>query len=194
MKKIVTTLAVIVAFILSVLIVYTMNGRDQRQTEITNATVAAMESAMKSLIDKEGYAPTSNEDLETAFLSALLEEMDAVNLGYTVNVLNADAHDGIIRAEIVVNYTHPNGDTGIVAVERTMVIEDFQIPIPEKYPIIFIVGEETYRQYYLEAGQNVKAPTIPADTAGTTWITGDGMVLAPGGSMEIQGAMTFVLQ
>ena len=55
MKKIVTSLAVIVAFVFSILIVYTMSGREYRENEITQSTIAAMESAMKILSDADKY-------------------------------------------------------------------------------------------------------------------------------------------
>ncbi len=194
MKKITTAIAVIIALIFSIVIVYTMSGRDYRSDEISQATISAMESAAKLLLDKTQYSPSTNEEFEAAYISALTEELNAKNLDYTINIISSDWQTGIIRAEVVASYKHPNGNSGSVSVDRTIIMEDYTGEIPEKYPIIFAIGENNYREWDMEANSTIIAPNIPADCTGTKWVAGDGSELVPGDALTVTGANTYTLQ
>ena len=194
MKKIVTSLAVIVAFVFSILIVYTMSGREYRENEITQSTIAAMESAMKILSDANKYKPVSNEEFEAAYISAFLESVDSKNEKYSMNIVTADYQTGLLRAEVVVDYKHPNGNEGSVSVDRTMILENSQKTLPEKMRISFSIGDNIYREYYLEIGENLNAPKIPNGVTGTIWKKEDETTINPGENIEVSGTASYILQ
>lgn len=123
MKKVIMTILSILIFIILMMTIYTIDGRNVRQTELNNALKLSMESAMDQLILADGN-PQSEEEWKAMFVQSVVMQIDSAS-DLTVNILEADMDKGILSVEAVLTFRHPVGTKGRVAVQRTILLEEY---------------------------------------------------------------------
>lgn len=123
MKKIMFMMLSIVIVLVMIMTVYTIDGKNIRQTELNNALNSSMESAMSQLTLAEGK-PNSNEEWVAMFLESLVIQIDSAS-DLTVTILEADMEKGVLSVEAVLTFKHPIGSLGSVSAERHAILEEY---------------------------------------------------------------------
>lgn len=124
MKKIMIMMLSIIILLVMVMVIYTLDGRNIRQTELNNAVTSSMESAMSQLMLAEGQ-PQTNDEWVAMFIESLVVQIDSAS-DLTVNILEADKDKGVLSVEAILTFRHPIGTTGTVSSGiRTIILEEY---------------------------------------------------------------------
>lgn len=127
MKKMIMALMSVFIIIVFILALYTMHGRNYRQTEINNALTVSMENAMELLLYEEG-GPKTQEEWEQMFVQSLVVQIES-DSELTVHIgEDSDMEKGILTAEAILRFRHPIGTTGTVSTGiRTIILEEYEV-------------------------------------------------------------------
>lgn len=125
MRKVLITVLGIVIILIFIITYYTLHGREIRQTELNNAVVSSMQSAMEMLLVEESMPQTEDEWIQM-FLQSLAVQIDSVS-ELTVRILEADMEKGLLSVEAILTFPHPLGKTGSVSCYRTVILESYSV-------------------------------------------------------------------
>ncbi|MCI8282878.1 MAG: hypothetical protein HFI76_14645 [Lachnospiraceae bacterium] len=128
MKNIVIGICAFVLTGILILTVFTIHGRNMRQTELDQALAQALEETIAKTGKNHTDGPKSNEEMTALFLEKFLTQLES-NSQAAVHILDADYEKGLLSAEAVLTYYHPTGKEGSVssrqtAIRETVIAED----------------------------------------------------------------------
>lgn len=173
MKNIIFGIASFLVCLLLILCIYTVQGKDTRKTEAYESLEASLKTAGEQ-VKEETY--DSDDELKAAFIEYVLAQTDSTS-DVQLTVLKADCKKGIISAEIVTTYTHPNGEEGTVSCKKTMIFDKKEETeeTAKNYQINFynsseIKVENLYKSYTLKEGEALKEPVIPKDSKNRVFV------------------------
>lgn len=170
MKKVITLVCGVMTFIVVILIVLTIQGRDIRQTELDNAVDASMEKVMSMLYAEDGLAPETNEELATMFIEALTVQIDSSS-NLEVDILAVDVNKGLLSVEARLVYMHPIGTKGTVTCQRTAVKEQYYIEdVLGDFVVTYIADGVVFKSYTFTEGQAYIDPGTPIAKEGYTFV------------------------
>ena len=95
-----------------------------RQTELNSAFDSSMKYAMQLLQLEEG-APQTEEEWKIMFVDSLRIQIKGAS-DLEVNILYADMEKGILSAEAILHFTHPNGERAMVSKSGTIYLEEYE--------------------------------------------------------------------
>ena len=127
MKKMIMAVLSVLTIIIFILSLYTLHGRNYRQTEIDNALTASMENAMELLLVEEG-GPKTQAEWAQMFVQSLAVQIES-DSELTVHIgKDSDMGKGILTAEAILTYRHPIGTEGTVSTGiRTIILEEYEV-------------------------------------------------------------------
>lgn len=125
MKKMIMAVMSVLIIIIFILSLYTLHGRNYRQTEIDNALTSSMENAMELLLVEEG-GPKNQDEWEQMFVQSLVVQIESES-ELTVHIgADSDMEKGILTAEAILRFRHPIGTEGTVSTGiRTIILEEY---------------------------------------------------------------------
>ena len=123
MKKLIMGLFAIVLLILILQTGFTIHGRSLRQTELNAAFYSSMENAMRMLKSETG-GPASEQEWKVMFVDSIKSQIKS-NSDLEVRILYADMEKGILSAEAILYYKHPNGQSAQLAISDTVYLEEY---------------------------------------------------------------------
>lgn len=124
MKKLLMGVFSFVIILLLFLIIFTINGKNIRQTELDGAFDSSMKYAMQLLQLEEG-APQTEEEWKIMFVDSLRIQIKSAS-DLEVNILYADMEKGILSVEAILHFTHPNGERAMVSKSGTIYLEEYE--------------------------------------------------------------------
>ncbi len=124
MKKLLMGVFSFVIILLLFLIIFTISGKNIRQTELDGAFDSSMKYAMQLLQLEEG-APQTEEEWKVMFVDSLRIQIKSAS-DLEVNILYADMEKGILSAEAILHFTHPNGERAMVSKSGTIYLEEYE--------------------------------------------------------------------
>lgn len=160
MKKIAFGIACGMAAVFVLTLMLTLYGRIVRKQETDTALAQAADSALSNVMSEHNTAIEKNEDFTADFLKSLLIQTNS-DSDLTVSVLDADYEYGILSAEIVETYAHPNGKKGSVSERRTVI---FDKPVDENIEtrtVSFYTDGELYKNYTIQKDSVCTLPVPP---------------------------------
>lgn len=171
MKYVLFGLCSLVLIVSILMTTVTIEGSSIRKREVNNALHAALEDAMVSVFTKETSSFKNNDLLIADVTALLIEQLNAKdkNLQLEVDVAAADAQKGLLSLHVTEAFTYPNGKTGKVEDEATIILEQ-EVPKPyhrltyrlPKNITEELLVPETIRTYYIEEQQKCKVPQTPS--------------------------------
>lgn len=180
MKKVLLGCVFISFIVFGIVIIMTMDGRKIRANEVENALSDAIESTVETMLVKETYTVSDQNEFIADFIQALLLQIES-DSEIKVNVLAADEKKGLLSVEVVENYKHPNGNQGTVSCVKTVILEQSnEDQTDDNYTITYYVMAENeeviYKQYTVECGSSIIVPPEPQSEGCTFlyWSTEDG--------------------
>ena len=123
MKKLLNGIFSFAMILFVLLAIFTIHGREIRQTELNNAFHSSMENAMRMLLVEEG-GPQSEEEWKEMFVHSIGVQIQSAS-DLEVNILVSDMEKGILSAEAILHFHHPNGAEAMVSVDGTIYLEDY---------------------------------------------------------------------
>lgn len=168
MKHAVYGVALGLILILFVFIGATVQGRAVRGDEAEVSLAEAIESTAAALFGgDETYSIYDNEKFVADFVRELSLQLGS-DSKLTVDVLKADYELGMLSIKITEEYTHPNGETGIVEAYKTVIYDNKTIEDAKVAEIRFYRtkeemegGGEPYKNCQALSGDTVFAPEGP---------------------------------
>ncbi|MDR0925351.1 MAG: hypothetical protein LBN31_13490 [Hungatella sp.] len=128
MKSTFLGFGITICSILSIAIVLTLCSASIRQNELNHAVEHALKDTMENQFDQTTYSANSNEELVADFMEALLVQVNS-DSRVTVQVLDVDYQKGLLSVEVKETYHHPIGTEGHVTTKRTVIMEQYQVPV-----------------------------------------------------------------
>lgn len=128
MKSVFLGFGITVCSIISIVIVMTLCGTNMRQNELNRAVDSAIKDTVENQFDDTTYSVNSNDEFVADFMEALLVQINS-DCSVVVNVLDVDYQKGLLSVEVIGKYIHPIGTEGNVSVKRTVIMEQYTVPI-----------------------------------------------------------------
>jgi len=130
MKSVFLGFGITICSIISIVIVMTLCGTNIRQNELNRAVDSAIKDTVENQFDDTTYSVNSNDEFVADFMEALLVQINS-DCSVVVNVLVVDYQMGLLSVEVIEKYIHPIGTEGNVSVKRTVIMEQYTVPIGE---------------------------------------------------------------
>ena len=121
MKNIVTIISCTLIGAITLAIVMSVSGRMNRSMEVKSNLPSAVEETVENLSLKK-YSIADIEEYLADFTATLSDFIDT-DSELTVSVAGADIERGILSVKVTETFVHPNGRTGTVSCERTVLLE-----------------------------------------------------------------------
>lgn len=128
MKSVFLGFGITICSIISIVIVMTLCGTNMRQNELNRAVDSAIKDTVENQFDDTTYSVNSNDEFVADFMEALLVQINS-DCSAVVNVLDVDYQKGLLSVEVIEKYIHPIGTEGEVSVKRTVIMEQYTVPI-----------------------------------------------------------------
>lgn len=128
MKNVFLGFGITICAIISIVIVMTLYGTNMRQNELNRAVDSAVEDTVENQFDNKTYSVSSNDEFIADFIEALLVQINS-DCSVKVNVLDVDYQKGLLSVEVIEKYKHPIGTDGQVSVKKTVIMEQYMVPI-----------------------------------------------------------------
>ena len=128
MKSVFLGFGITICSIISIVIVMTLCGTNIRQNELNRAVDSAIKDTVENQFDDTTYSVNSNDEFVADFMEALLVQINS-DCSVVVNVLDVDYQKGLLSVEVIEKYIHPIGTEGNVSVKRTVIMEQYTVPI-----------------------------------------------------------------
>lgn len=125
MKKVLIGIFCIGILSVTLLIGFTIHGRELRKTELNAAFYSSMENAMR-VLESETGGPASEQEWKIMFVDSIKAQIKSAS-DLEVRILYADMEKGILSAEAILYYKHPNGQSAQVAVSDTVYLEEYVV-------------------------------------------------------------------
>lgn len=157
MKKVMIAVTLVTAIVIAVLIIFTSNGRAAREEEMSQSLAEAVESSLNEVFLDNTYSIRNTQEFVADFLQYMSIKLSS-NSNVTVNVVGIDYEKGLVSMEITGTFKHPNGNDGIVSVQKTVLLEQTE-EVPEGYYMVtYYVGNEIYMEILMEEGETLREP------------------------------------
>ena len=128
MKSVFLGFGITICSIISIVIVMTLCSTNIRQNELNRAVDSAIKDTVENQFDDTTYSVNSNDEFVADFMEALLVQINS-DCSVVVNVLDVDYQKGLLSVEVIEKYIHPIGTEGKVSVKRTVIMEQYTVPI-----------------------------------------------------------------
>ena len=128
MKSVFLGFGITICSIISIVIVMTLCGTNMRQNELNRSVDSAIKDTVENQFDDTTYSVNSNDEFVADFMEALLVQINS-DCSVVVNVLDVDYQKGLLSVEVIEKYIHPIGTEGNVSVKRTVIMEQYTVPI-----------------------------------------------------------------
>ena len=126
MKNIAAMFGVFFLGILVVACVMTSAGRSNREMELDDNLPSVVEETLAEVMEGKSYDITSENEIAADLAADLSKKLDS-NCDITVNIEKFDKENGLLSVKVIAAYQHPNGKTGTVTCERTVVYDRKQL-------------------------------------------------------------------
>ena len=166
MKNILLTLLSAVIGVLTLMIVMTLDGRIHRSMELHSNFPSIIEETLYHLTSARNYTILDTEELLADITEQLAVTLDA-STDLTLDVFACDEEKGLLSICATASFLHPNGKTGTVTCERTVILDKIPSVPLSSYDVQFYVNDTLYKKYTLMENDNLTAPVSPQPSNGT---------------------------
>lgn len=172
----------LVVICLTSVILITVGGRSNRQSELDSTLDAVVEETLSNVKADHTYEIANYQEFLADFMQALSVNLDC-DSDIIINVLKADMEKGLLSIEVIEKYTHPNGKSGTVKCDKTVIFNQLLSEDTDTYTIHYYLseddmtaGENCYKTYDITSGDLIPAPIEPESTTGefVCWVDEDG--------------------
>lgn len=161
MKNVVLMMISMMLGMLTLMLAMTMYGRITRSMELKSNLASVTEETLENMALNPKYSIQNTNELLADFVEALILVVDARS-DITVKILQCDKEKGILSVKVELTYLHPNGKSGMVSCEKTVILnQTCQTSEADMCKVLFYVEDEVYKEYQVTEGSVVNAPAEP---------------------------------
>ena len=168
MKNTILGMCFVFFIVISMSIIYTIDGRRIRKEETVDSLSSAIESSMQALVDNK-YKISNNEEFIADFTEALLVQIES-DFTVTINILDIDYEKKILSIEVIEHYQHPNGKPATVSCVKTVIFEqDIDSSLTEanrQVKITYMIPANgtniIYKEFSIKKGSEIIIPQSPS--------------------------------
>lgn len=176
MKNIIIGFVVTIIALLCIQITLTVNARQIRQQEVTDALDAALEGTI-NVLAKKTYNIDDKSEYIADLVMGLSSQIDS-NSDVSIKILDADYDKGLLSVQVTETFKHVNGKEGKVVANKTVLLEKKQYnentSDTNLYTIQFILPDKTvYKHMELPEGTLLYEPVNPYPEENINWISND---------------------
>lgn len=163
MKNIVIGALSTILFLLIILTTFTVYGRTVRTQELNDGLSNAMTVAVKVLMEEPEYAPDSDEEFISDFTQAFLMHINSAS-NVKLEILDVDYRLGLLSVRATSEYQHLTGSQGTVAVEKTIILEQYADGVSfKKHRISYYIDGKPFKEYELKNNSDYMVPNVPVE-------------------------------
>jgi len=167
MKNTILGMCFVFIIIISMSIIFTVDGRRISNEETVDSLSSAIESSIQTLTANK-YKIADNEEFIADFTQALLLQIESKST-VTFHILDVDYEKGLLSIEVVEHYAHPNGKLGTVACVKTVIfeqdIDSSVIDANRQVKITYLVPGNginiIYKEFNVKIGSEIIIPQNP---------------------------------
>lgn len=148
------------------LIIMTVTGRMNRSMELKSNLPSAVEETVEILAVDQKYNIGNTNEYLADFVENLSRILDS-DCDLKVEILNTDKEKGLLSVRVTEEFEHPNGKTGTVECERTVILNKLEQPELKTYTVRFYANKadigagESYKTCQVLEGDVITAPAAP---------------------------------
>lgn len=122
MKQTVLALCIVGILTVSILIVYAVFGKEQRNEELQAELAEAADTTINTLMEKRSYTADEAEEFVVDFMESFLSQVKSES-DFKISVLSMDKEFGLLKLEVESRFHYPNGKEGKCSVVRDVLLE-----------------------------------------------------------------------
>lgn len=169
MKNVIIVIVSSIMGVLMLLMGMIIHGRTNRSMELTGNLSTAVETTVSNAALEKKYDISSINEYLADIVQGTAEALDAEGK-VQAEVTGIDKERGIIGIRITETYEHPNGSTGTLTYEKTVVLDGKKEAIlPDSHTVSFylskedmLAGANCYKRSVVLTGDSIQAPAVPA--------------------------------
>lgn len=162
--------------VLTLMLIMTMYGRIDRSMELKSNVSSIAEEVIENVKGNQKYEIRNRDEFVADFVETLVYTIDARS-DLQVDIFQCDKEKGVLGVAASLFYEHPNGKTGKVATEKTVIYNHTNVQKTlERFKIKFLVEGECYKILDVYENSIILEP-IPPNVEGKTfvrWLNADG--------------------
>ena len=184
MKNIVLIITYIMIGMLTIGIVLSMFGRQNRSTELKSNLSAAVEEAVENAMKTKKYDIADQNE----FISDIAENVSSIldtKSDIIIDIMGVDQEKGILSLKVTEKFSYLNGKNGSVSCDRTVIFEKGKEDDDEQFTVKFYINssdEKPYKTYIVQKGDDIRKPKDPVkvDSTFAGWKDGNGVTFEAG--------------
>lgn len=157
---------------LTLLIIMTVMGRMNYAVELKSQLSSVVEETVENMMQSKIYQIEDQSEFLAEFVEQLALAVDSkADVG--IRVQQADTEHGILTVTVIESFSHPNGRTGTVSCDRTVIFNQLEEENEVQYTVRFFQNQEDmvqnsncYKQIEVLANQGIAAPIEPSPISG----------------------------
>lgn len=159
MKNVVMLIISIILGAITLVILMSVYGRVNRSAEL-QVLSSVVEKTVENMTVSKTYDIRNAEEYVADFTENLSVQFDTDST-ITVDVMRADKEKGLLSVSVMQTFRHPNGKTGTVHCDRTVILNKTEEPVTPTYTVQFFTGDTYYKSYTVYEGDIISAPAGP---------------------------------
>ena len=176
MKNTVLILFCVFPGVITLMIIMTIYGRINRSMELKSNLSSAIEETLENSMSCQDYEIRNEKEFVADFVEMLVYMMDAQS-EIRIDILQCNMEKGILSSAGTLFFKHPNGETGIIETERTVIYNKEKEAVPlVNCKIEFYIGEKCYKCFEVCKDSIILPPKQPEieDKEFVRWVDAEG--------------------
>ena len=165
MKMSVFGMGLMYFLVMVVVIILTITGRANRQSEVNNSLQISVEAAVAETMNNRAYTVNNSQELISDVLQGIESMIGTTNGSIQAKIDKVDKAKGIAVLTVMENYVNPNGEKGSVSYTKKVVLDQHEPHDDSADPLIhtasFYVDGKLYKKAVLKKDfqfNKIKAP------------------------------------
>lgn len=148
MRTSVLGMALMYIFLIVEVIILTITGRTNRQSEVNNSLQISVEAAVAETMNNRAYTINDTSELVCDILQEIESTIGTTNGSIQIKIDKADKAKGIVILTVTESYVNPNGNPGSVSYTKKVVMDQHEEHDDESDPLLHTVTFYTDGKVY----------------------------------------------
>ena len=122
--------------VIVIIIILTITGRTNRQSEVNNSLQISVEAAVADTLNNRTYTVNDSQELVSDILQSVEATIGTVNGSIQAKIDTVDKEKGIAFLTVTESYSNPNGKPGTVSYTKKVVMDQHEAHDDAADPLI----------------------------------------------------------
>lgn len=167
MKTSILGMALMYIFLIVEVIILTITGRTNRQSEVNNSLQISVEAAVAETMNNRAYTINDTQELVCDILQEIESTIGTTNGSIQIKIDKVDEEKGIVILTATENYINPNGNPGSVSCTKKVVMDQHEEHDNESDPLFhtvtFYANGKVYKKIVLKKEFSVNQIKPPVE-------------------------------